>query len=138
MCQKQNTTSKITKPTAKVIPITEFLVNCQYDENGTLSWIEFTPESYVEHVACYLSKLRHKKAVVDVRDELEIRTYAKGWAKLDLGSHWKFDCALTIRNAMNVYFSLPCNHERVLLIPLLDDLVDRYLRNVRLAQEVAA
>lgn len=134
----KKTKSAQTKPTAKVIPLTEYLVHYQFDENRGISGVEFTPEAYVKYVGSYLSVLRNKKAVVDVRNELELRTYAKGWAKLDLGNHWKFDCALTIRNAMNVYFSLPCDSDRALLIPLLDELQDRYSRNVAFDQEVAA
>lgn len=124
----KKTKSAQTKATAKVIPLAESRYKCEYGKNGKPARIEFTPDTYVDQVGCYLWKLSNKKAVVDVRNELELFTYAKGWDQLDLGSHWKFNDALTIRNAMNVYFSLPCNRDRALLIPLLDELQDRYLR----------
>lgn len=137
MCNKTKIGAQ-TKATAKVIPLTESRFKCEYGKNGKPSCIEFTPEVYVDQVGCYLWKLSNKKAVIDVRNELELFTYAKGWEQLDLDSHWKFSDALTIRNAMNVYFSLPCNRDRALLIPLLDELQDRYLSNVAFDQKVAA
>ena len=93
--------------------------------------------SYVDQVGCYLWRLSNKKEYVYTRNELELFTYAKGWDQLDLSSHWKFNDALIIRNAIDVYFSLPCNRDRALLIPLLDELQDRYLSKLWVVQEVA-
>lgn len=138
MKKQTKNTSKQTKAMAELIPLTGSLIKWKHDENGVLSLIEFTPRAYVDYVDHYFTQLRYKKAVVDVRNELKLCTFTKDWAQLDLDSYWTFNDALIIRNAMNVYFSLPCNRERALLIPLLDELVDRYISNVLFDEEVAA
>ena len=134
----KKTKSAQTKATAKVIPLTESRYKCEYDKNGKPARIEFAPDTYVDQVGCYLWRLSNKKEYVYTRNELELFTYAKGWDQLDLSSHWKFNDALIIRNAIDVYFSLPCNRDRALLIPLLDELQDRYLSKLWVVQEVAA